>query len=185
MQKLLVILFVVIFIIGVGYFFTHSEDSVRQESVVLSTADEMEKVSDDVESDMSTASTVTTEDLEIEMAEEMMEKDTMPAETMKKAGVYKAYDADMVASNDAEHTLLFFHAAWCPSCRALDADIAQHAGTIPENVVIYKVDYDTATDLKRKYGITTQHSLIEIDSNGEAVGSISHPRTLKDVLATL
>lgn len=37
--------------------------------------------------------------------------------------------------------------------------------TLPDNSVIFKVNYDTETALKKKYGITTQHTLVSIDSN--------------------
>lgn len=100
-------------------------------------------------------------------------------------GVYTSYDADAIAHSDAKHILLFFYATWCPTCKALDTDIVAHADSIPAGVEIYKVDYDTSTDLKRKYGVTTQHSIIEIDASGKALSGISHPLNLKGVLATI
>lgn len=100
------------------------------------------------------------------------------------AGIYMAYDADKVAKSTAHHIILFFHATWCPSCRALDADIVKNAKNIPGMVEIYKVDYDTSIALKKKYGITTQHSIIEIAADGTAKGNITHPATLADVLKT-
>jgi len=90
-----------------------------------------------------------------------------------------------VANSDAEHIVLFFAASWCPSCRALDKDILANQGSIPSGVEIYKVDYDTAIALKKQYGVTTQHSLIEIASDGTAKSSITHPATLADVLKTI
>lgn len=101
------------------------------------------------------------------------------------AGVYTEYTADAIAQSNADHILLFFKASWCPSCRALDADIVANADAIPSGVEIYTVDYDTATALKQQYGITMQHSIIEIDSTGQAKSSISHGLTLRDVLATI
>jgi len=40
---------------------------------------------------------------------------------------------------------------------------------IPAGVTIVKVDYDTATDLKRRYGVTMQHTFVQVDGSGEAV----------------
>ncbi|MEK7638939.1 MAG: thioredoxin domain-containing protein [Patescibacteria group bacterium] len=100
-------------------------------------------------------------------------------------GTYTPYDAEKIAASTADHILLFFHATWCPSCRALEADIVAKAATIPAGVEIYKVDYDTATALKRKYGITTQHSIVEIDASGNAKSKVTHPLTLAGVLATI
>jgi thiol-disulfide isomerase/thioredoxin len=105
--------------------------------------------------------------------------------TPNSVGTYKTYDANEIAQSDAQHILLFFHATWCPSCKALDDDIKANADKIPARVAIYKVDYDTATELKQQYGVTTQHSILEISSSGEALSPITHGATLEDVLATL
>jgi len=101
------------------------------------------------------------------------------------AGVYAPYDAEQIAQSKADHILLFFHATWCPSCRALDADIVANANSIPAGVEIYKVDYDIEVALKRQYGVTTQHSIIEISSTGAAKSSIAHPLTLEGVIGTI
>ena len=101
------------------------------------------------------------------------------------AGKYSTYSAAQIAESSAEHVILFFHATWCPSCRSLDKDIAANSDNIPAGVEIYKVDYDTATDLKKKYGVTTQHSVIEINADGTAKSKISHPRNFEGVIATI
>ncbi len=78
-------------------------------------------------------------------------------------GVYKEYDeADLRSNSDAK--ILFFHAAWCPQCRELEADI--NKGPIPDNVTIYKVDYDTNQTLRKKYGVALQTTLVKVDSSG-------------------
>ena len=41
--------------------------------------------------------------------------------------------------------------------------------TIPEDVVIFRVDYDTEEELKEKYGVTYQHTFVVVDTEGEAV----------------
>lgn len=66
-------------------------------------------------------------------------------------------------------TILFFHANWCPTCRAAANDFAANAQDIPENVQIVKVNYDTASELKKEYTITTQHTFVAIDSQGNEV----------------
>lgn len=102
-----------------------------------------------------------------------------------RPGTYTSYDENVLATTEADRILLFFHATWCPSCRALDQDIVANQANIPENVAIYRVDYDTATELKRKYGVTTQHSVVEIDRSGERIGDITHPLTLERLLNNL
>lgn len=99
-------------------------------------------------------------------------------------------DADTAPSTDSrylEHSdgvldeyagkrrVLFFYASWCPTCRPLDADLSAQSDRIPEDVVIIRVNYnDPETDkaedaLATKYGVTYQHTFVEIDENGEVV----------------
>jgi hypothetical protein len=34
---------------------------------------------------------------------------------------------------------------------------------------VFKTDYDTSNDLKTKYGVTYQHTFVQIDSSGNAI----------------
>lgn len=169
MQTVPIVIGVVVLILGVGYLVTSNNEEVNEaveEPVTEVIVSEETSTTDDFTNDEPSTSDVTSTE------------NTAP-------GVYAAYNADVVAGSDAEHILLFFHATWCPSCRALDNDIVANADNIPAGVEMYKVDYDTATDLRRQYGITTQHSIIEITASGEAESDISHPLTLEGVLATI
>ncbi|CAM3697851.1 thioredoxin family protein [Deinococcus frigens] len=65
--------------------------------------------------------------------------------------------------------VLFFHATWCPNCKAADADIVKNLGEIPGDVVIFKTDYDKEVALKKQYGITYQHSFVLVDGSGKAL----------------
>ena len=65
--------------------------------------------------------------------------------------------------------VLFFHATWCPNCKAADADIVKKLGEIPEDVVIFKTDYDKEVALKKQYGITYQHTFVLVDGDGKAL----------------
>jgi len=62
-------------------------------------------------------------------------------------------------------TVLFFSASWCPTCRAamreLEAGVERLGG-----VVVVVVDYDRAGELKKRYGVTYQHTWVRIDSRG-------------------
>lgn len=64
--------------------------------------------------------------------------------------------------------VLFFHASWCPTCRKLDKNINANLDKLPENAIL-KIDYDTATELKKEYGIRVQHTLVFYDVNGKVV----------------
>ncbi len=65
--------------------------------------------------------------------------------------------------------LLFFHAAWCPTCRSAELDILQNGDLLPEDLTIVKVDYDSERDLKRQYNVTRQHTFVQVDSAGNEV----------------
>lgn len=174
MQTVPIVIGVLALIFGVGYLVTNT----TEESTVAT----------EVSAPETTVETEAIDTEENSLAEETVADDAEALEettTDTTPGVYTTYDAEAIAQSDAEHVLLFFHATWCPSCKALDADIVANADEIPPGVEIYKVDYDTATDLKRQYGVTTQHSIIEIAASGEALSNISHGLTLDDVLATI
>lgn len=93
------------------------------------------------------------------------------------AGTYAPYTATAVAAAD-EDVVLFFKASWCPTCRTTDADIKANAGNIPETLTILEVDYDQETDLKRKYGVTLQHTFVQVDNNGNLIKKWSGSPTL-------
>lgn len=63
----------------------------------------------------------------------------------------------------------FFHAPWCPTCRPADAEFLNNADKIPKDVVLFKTDYDSSTDLKKQYDVTYQHTYVQVDDNGNEV----------------
>lgn len=99
-------------------------------------------------------------------------------------GTYIAVKGESLALPEAnEKTVLFFHADWCPSCRSADSDITANQGDIPAGLTVQKVDYDSETELRQKFGVTTQHTFVEIDGEGELVKKWSGSATLDDILA--
>lgn len=107
-----------------------------------------------------------------------------PEAPTQAAGTYTAYSATKV--NETKGTkILFFHASWCPQCRALDKSITE--GTIPSGVTIFKVDYDTNQVLRQQYGVTIQTTLVKIDDNGKLAAkyvAYEHP-TLQALIDNL
>jgi len=76
---------------------------------------------------------------------------------------YQAFSADPAAHGNTA-VVLFFHAPWCPDCRATEASITTDG--LPAGLTVVKVDYDSMTDLKVKYGVTHQHTFVRIDAQG-------------------
>jgi thiol:disulfide interchange protein len=108
----------------------------------------------------------------------MMKKDNptptasaQDAMMMKKEGAYKDYSSQTVASEQAagQKVVLFFHASWCPTCKAADNAFKANTGKIPAGVTVLKTDYDNSKDLKTKHGITTQHTFVQIDNEGNMI----------------
>ncbi len=65
--------------------------------------------------------------------------------------------------------IYFFHAKWCPTCKAANEEFMQNNDKIPTDVVLFKTDYDTEKELKAKYGITYQHTFVYVDSSGSEI----------------
>jgi thiol:disulfide interchange protein len=61
-----------------------------------------------------------------------------------------------------EFIVLFFHANWCPTCKAFEKTVLTEV--IPENIVIMKVDFDTEAELRKKYNILSQTSFVIVDN---------------------
>lgn len=84
----------------------------------------------------------------------------------EEAGVYVDYDESVLSATSGPKAL-FFHATWCPQCRALDEDL--RAQGPPDGLAVFKVDYDSATDLRQRYGVTLQTTVVFIDDDGEEI----------------
>ena len=119
--------------------------------------------------------------------EKMMETDDMTMErdgfmVMEAPGKYLGYGNTDIASLEGD-IVLFFHAGWCPTCRAVDTDIMNKVDTIPDGLTIVKVDYDRSQELKSRYGVTTQHTFVQIDNQGNKIASWTGGNTLDSVVA--
>jgi len=102
---------------------------------------------------------------------------------MAKAGVYAPYEAGKLTMAATGDVVLFFKASWCPSCRTVDADIKANLESIPEKLTILEVDYDNSVELKKKYGVTTQHTFVQVDQTGTLIKKWSGGSTLASVVA--
>jgi pentapeptide MXKDX repeat protein len=134
---------------------------------------------------------------DVQMADEM-KKDTETADEMKgdgmavedvkedmKMGSYTDYSSEKIAQAGNGDVVLFFHASWCPSCRALNSGIENNLSAIPEGLTILKVNYDKETDLKKKYGVTSQHTLVQVDANGELITKWSGGQDVASIVSKL
>ena len=111
--------------------------------------------------------------------DKMMEQEGMMD---SQSGSYQMYSEEKLALAQEGEVVLFFKASWCPTCRALDSDIRDNLSSIPEGVHILEVDYDEYTELRQKYGVTYQHTLVQVDQEGNQVAKWSGSPTLSALL---
>lgn len=83
------------------------------------------------------------------------------------SGRYTPYEAQHVSATGYNETILFFHASWCPECRAFEQQIT--SVDLPDGVQILKVDYDNSDELKRIHGVTLQSTFVKVSRDGAQV----------------
>ena len=123
------------------------------------------------------------------MKKEAMKKDAMKKEAMKKdaakmgmiKGSYSDYDASKLSNAEHGTVILFFNATWCPTCVAANKNFI--GSTPPDGLTLLKVDYDNSTDLKRKYGVTYQHTFVQVDKNGKLIKKWSGSNSYDELLS--
>jgi len=95
---------------------------------------------------------------------------------MQKSGAYLSFTPETLVTTASTRQVLFFFANWCPTCASADKNFTQNLSEIPADVTLIKVNYnDTETDktekdLAEKYGVTYQHTFVQIDEQGNKVG---------------
>lgn len=129
------------------------------------------------------------ETVEVVMGDKKEETSITDKETEKKdemmKGSYEAYSSDKLARAETGDVVLFFHASWCPSCRSLNSDIEANVSSIPEGVSILKLDYDKEVELKKKYGVTSQHTLVQVDKDGNLIKKWSGSPNLNSLVSSI
>jgi thiol-disulfide isomerase/thioredoxin len=91
-----------------------------------------------------------------------------PAPPAPAEGAYIEY-ADGIIEQTAGAKVLFFHAPWCPQCRKLDDQLVAEGA--PDGLTVFKVDYDSRGDLRQRYGVTLQTTVVFVDDAGQALSS--------------
>jgi thiol-disulfide isomerase/thioredoxin len=161
-----------------GWWYLSSQRAMEEESLMEKKV-MMEKKTDGVVKD----------DVIMEKEEDVMmkqEEDTVMKKEegamIVRGGQYTLYDASKVAFAKDGKVVLFFRASWCPTCRSLDGDIKANLSQIPQNILILDVDYHKSTDLKKQYGVTYQHTLVQVDASGNMITKWSGSAGLSELL---
>jgi thiol-disulfide isomerase/thioredoxin len=79
--------------------------------------------------------------------------------------LYARYRADPAGYADGR-VVLFFHAKWCPDCRRTEDNLTSDPASIPKDLTVVQVDFDTQDALRSRYGVTQQWTFVSVDSEG-------------------
>lgn len=131
-----------------------------------------------------TDETKTTKEINSQKTENKEEIKEAPKSDEIKNKKYIDYKSELLkqAISEKKDIALFFHASWCPSCRVLDKNIKDNLNKIPANLQIFKVDYDTENELKAKYWVKIQNTIVILDNNGWRAKSKSGITRLNRIL---
>ena len=177
-KNLLGIIFGIIVIAGVGFiaFATQNTPATETQDV----ADKVQQIAEEIPATEENSETVPTEP-----STTIQDTPASKEESTPTVGSYEAYSEDKIARAADGTVVLFFHAAWCPSCRALNSNIESNRSSIPTGVSILKTDYDSETELRQKYGVTTQHTLVQVDKDGNLIKKWSGGSTLDSIISQI
>lgn len=98
-----------------------------------------------------------------------------PTSSSSESKSYQEYSKSAFDASSNKKRVLFFFASWCPTCKPADAGFTANASKFQEDLVVFRVNYnDPDTDatekaLAEKYGITYQHTFVQVDSGGETI----------------
>ena len=98
------------------------------------------------------------------------------------AGAYlsqEEYQAQR-AARAGTRVVLFFHAPWCSDCRATEKSLTS-AG-VPAGLTVVKVDYDSAQALRQQYGVTVQHTFVQVAPDGAPMAKFTGSISGADIL---
>jgi thiol-disulfide isomerase/thioredoxin len=128
--------------------------------------------------------TATEQQMAEKSTEVQAEKDTTQLEQTAEAtpGKYIAYSSSALTNSD---NVIFFAASWCPTCRGLDRAINSELNSIPANLTILKADYDSEIELRQKYGVTYQHTLVQVDANGNLLKKWNGGQDIASIVSQL
>ncbi len=167
-------------LIGGGVFaYTNNQNNKNEEKMA------MQKKSDDAAMANKDQSESMDKDSMTKTDDAMMKDDTMmDHDGMAKHGSYVTlanYTKDPNSYADSKK-VYFFHASWCLICQGIDKEASADMTKVPADVTLIKTDFDTATELRKKYGVTTQYTFVQVDASGNETAQWS-ATSLADALA--
>lgn len=180
-MKRTITILVLILVIGLGVYAFSSNDN----SGGLMSADIMSENGDSMNESMMDDGSMEEGQEMIDDGSMMEEDESMMVEKdgmMVSSGSFENYSPEKLSRAEEGDVVLYFNATWCPTCNNLNKDINSNLDNIPSDLSILKIDYDNSSELKRKYGITYQHTFVQVDSQGNQIAKWSGSPTLQALL---
>ncbi|MCH7493078.1 hypothetical protein IID19_05890 [Patescibacteria group bacterium] len=170
-QTIGIVIGIVVLVVAGGAYFLFNNSNTNEE-VMAEEGEDMKEIEEVMIKDDTSRNSNTNQEAVMDKESEVVEKDgtnitTEPVTAV--GGRYIDYSEATYASVAGQTRILYFYASWCPICKVADADITSNLDKIPDNVVILKLDYDTETVLKKKYGVTYQHTFVIVDASGNEI----------------
>jgi thiol-disulfide isomerase/thioredoxin len=94
---------------------------------------------------------------------------------------FSEYEAS-AASYSGTNVVLFFNASWCSTCKVARDNFEASLSEIPGDMTLVVVDFDDSESLRIKYGVTIQHTFVQIDDNGELLKKWSGSATIPELI---
>ena len=161
-----------------------SEASMSEDDMMQEEDNSDMPVSQDTETQMdeNSETSMTENDMTQEEDNSDMPVEEEMQENVKVGNVYVEY-SDEVMADTQNPKILFFHATWCPTCKAANTAFEEIENTIGLDVV--KVDYDEYGDLKSQYGVVSQHTFVLVDGNGNMLKRWYGSKNYEEILEEL
>ena len=105
----------------------------------------------------------------------MQKQDAVMEKNETSSSRYLDYSKTVLDQPADKRRILYFYATWCPSCKVANEDFLANPDKIPEDVVVIRTNYNDPNtdqeekDLAKKYGITYQHTFVQIDAQGNEI----------------
>lgn len=86
----------------------------------------------------------------------------------------------------SEHTVIYFWANRCPTCKRFEKKLLWGLDQIPSNLTILAADIDRDTQLMKKYSVLSQSTTVYLDKNGKLLlKQVWRDHSLNDILSTI
>lgn len=100
------------------------------------------------------------------------------------AGVFISLADYQASAADYSGTkvVYFFNASWCSTCKVARDNFEASLNEIPADLTLVLVDFDDSQSLRVSYGVTIQHTFVQIDDNGELLKKWSGSTTIPELI---